>query len=111
VTDVGKAQILHQIKVAEEQVRAMTSQAEERRKQLQAEGKRVAIEKVERAEAELRKQLDSELAAAQARIDARKKILHEEGARKASALTSDAQRRMGEAKQFVLTEFERAVDA
>ncbi|OGS42540.1 MAG: hypothetical protein A3K67_07670 [Euryarchaeota archaeon RBG_16_62_10] len=111
MTDVGKAQILQQIKAAEEQVRALTSQAEERRKQLQAEGKRIVIERTDRAEAELRKQLESRIAEAKARIEARKKLLLEEGAKRAGALTSDAQKRMGAAKEFVLSEFERAADA
>ena len=49
-----KAEILQQIKDAEEKVRIATKDAEERRKQLQAEGKRRSIEKLESAEAALR---------------------------------------------------------
>ena len=111
VADLGKAEILKQIKDAEEKVRAMTKEAEERRKQLQAEGKRAAIQRTEAAAAALRKKLDSEVAEAQAQIDVRKKALLEEGNKKASELTSNARLKMSQAKEFVLSEFERAVDA
>ena len=111
VADLGKAEILKQIKDAEEKVRTMTKEAEERRKQLQAEGKRTAIQRTEAAAAALRKKLDSEVAEAQAQIDVRKKALLEEGNKKASALTSNAHLKMSQAKEFVLSEFERAVDA
>ncbi len=108
---MGKAEILHQIKVAEEQVRKMTREAEDRRKQLQAEGKRLAMQRVEGAEAALRKQLDSKVAEAQRQVEGRKKVLLDEGAKKAAALASTAKRRMADTKAFVVSEFERAVDA
>lgn len=108
---MGKAEILHEIKTAEEQVRAMTKEAEEKRKQLQAEGKRLALQKTETAESALRKKLEAETAEAQARTDVKKKVLLEEGQKRADALTASARKRVPEAKEFVLTEFERAVDA
>jgi len=111
VADLGKAEILKQIKDAEEKVRTMTKEAEERRKQLQAEGKRAAIQRAEAAAAALRKKLDSKVAEAQAQIDIRKKALLEEGNKKASELTSNSRLKMSKAKEFVLSEFERAVDA
>lgn len=111
VADLGKADILKQIKDSEEKVRAMTKDAEERRKQLQAEGRRAAIQKTEAAAAALKKKLDSEVAEAQAHIDVRKKALLEEGNKKASELSSNARLKMSQAKEFVLSEFERAVDA
>lgn len=111
VADLGKADILKQIKDSEEKVRAMTKDAEERRKQLQAEGRRAAIQRTEAAAAALKKKLDSEVAEAQAHIDVRKKALLEEGNKKASELTSNARLKMSQAKEFVLSEFERAVDA
>ena len=106
-----KAAILQQIKDAEGKVLEMTKDAEERRKQLQAEGKRRAIEKFEAAEAALRKELDSQMADARMRVDRKKKILLDEGAKKAEELRSDARLKMGKAEEFVLSEFERAVDA
>jgi len=111
VADLGKADILKQIKDSEEKVRAMTKDAEERRKQLQAEGRRAAIQRTEAAAAALKKKLGSEVAEAQAHIDVRKKALLEEGNKKASEFTSNARLKMSQAKEFVLSEFERAVDA
>lgn len=111
VTDLEKAEILQQIKDAEEKVRIATKEAEERRKQLQAEGKRRSIEKLEAAEAALRKELDARVSAAKSRVDMQKKALLDEGTRKAEDMTSNARQRMEKAKEFVLTEFERAVDA
>jgi vacuolar-type H+-ATPase subunit H len=108
---LGKADILRQIKDAEERVRIMTKEAEEKRRQLQAEGKRAAILRTDGAEAALRKQLDAKMAEAQSRIDQRKKALLAEGEKNAAALTATAQNRMGAAKEFVLSEFERTVDA
>lgn len=108
---MGKAEILHQIKDAEDQVRKMSREAEEKRKQLQAEGKRLAIQKVDAAEAALRKQIDAKVAEVQRQIEGRKKALLEEGAKKAAAITLTAKGRMAETKAFVISEFERAVDA
>lgn len=108
---MGKADILRQIKEAEENVREMTKGAEEKRKALQAEGKRTAIKRTEEAEADLRKRLEAETAKALAEIERRKKAVLEDGIRKAEALTSTARGRMGDAKKYVLSEFERAADA
>ena len=111
VAKMGKAEILHQIKMAEEQVRVMVKEAEEKRKQLQADGKRRALEKTEAADAELRKQMDSRYAEAKRAMDARKNAVLAEGARKAEALVSRARSNSGKVKALVLSEFERAADA
>ncbi|MBN1678507.1 MAG: hypothetical protein JW880_08220 [Candidatus Thermoplasmatota archaeon] len=108
---LGKADILRQIKEAEENVRKMTKAAEERRKALQAEGKRAAMQRTEEAEADLRRRLDSETAEALVQIERRKMAILEDGIRKAEILTSTARGRMGNAKKYVLSEFERAADA
>jgi len=111
VTDLEKADILQRIKDAEEKVRTATKDAEDKRKQLQAEGKRRAIEDVDAAALALRREIDTRIAEAKARIESRKKALLDEGARKADALTSSARQRAGKAREFVLSEFERAADA
>jgi len=111
VTDLGKAEILQQIKDAEERVRVLTKEAAERRKQLQAEGKRKAIEQIDAADAALRKDAEQKVSEARSRIERRKKALLDEGSRKAEALMATARQRTGKAKEFVLTEFERAIDA
>jgi len=108
---LGKAEILQQIKEAEEKVRVITKEAEERRKQLQAEGKRKAIERIEAADVALRKELDSKISEARSRIERQKKVVLYEGAAKAEALAAKARQRMGKTKEFVLGEFERAIDA
>ena len=111
MTDLGKAEILREIKVAEEKVRKLATEAEEKRRQLQAEGIRRFLEKIERADAELRKELDSQIVSAKSRIDDRKKSQLEEGNRAAQNLSLEAKKRMVVAKEFVLSEFERAIDA
>ena len=108
---MSKADILDQIRKAEEKVDATIKQAEEKRKALQAEGKRRAIERVETAETELKKELDSRMSAARAQIEARKKAVLEEGERRAEALAANAKRSTVRVKAFVLSEFERAADA
>lgn len=108
---MGKADILRQIKEAEEKVRIMTKDAEVKRKQLQADGKRAAILKSDNAEAALRAQLDAKMADARSRIDQRKRTVLAEGERKAAVLAATAQKRMGSAKEYVLSEFERTIDA
>jgi len=108
---MGKAEILHQIKVAEEQVRGMMAEAEEKRKQLQAEGKRKALEMVEAADTEMRKHADARYGEAKASIDAKKQAVLAEGSRKAEALVSRARSNSGKVKALVLSEFERAADA
>jgi len=108
---MGKAEILIDIKKAEENVRAMSLDAEGKRKQLQAEGKRMALVIMDAAEASVRAEGDAKLAKAKADIDARKRVILDEGAKKASALATEARQRMRSAKDFVLSEFERAADA
>lgn len=108
---MGKAEILHEIRTTEEKVRSMSKEAEEKRKQLQAEGKRLALQKTDAAETALIKKSEADVAEAQTRASLRKKQLLEEGQKRADALTANARKRMREAKEFVLTEFERAADA
>lgn len=108
---MGKAEILHQIKMAEEHVRVAVKEAEEKRKQLQADGKKRALEKVESADADLRKGADARYAEAKRAVDAKKKAVLAEGARKAEALVSRARANSGKVKSLVLSEFERAADA
>ena len=111
MTDLGKAEVLQQIKEAEEKVRVVTKEAEEKRKQLQAEGKRKAIEKIDAADAALRKEHESKFSEARSRVERRKKVVLDDGAAKAEKLAAQASQRMGKAKEFVLSEFERAIDA
>jgi len=108
---MGKAEILHQIKMAEEHVRVVVKEAEEKRKQLQADGKRRALEKVEAADSDLRKQSDARYGEAKRATDAKKQAVLAEGARKAQALVLRARTNSGKVKALVLSEFERAADA
>lgn len=108
---MSKAEILNKIREAEDKVEVLVKQAEERRKQLQAEGKRRALEKVEAAEAALVKEMDAKQASAKAAVETRKKAVLEEGKRRAEALESNAKKAAVKVKAFVLSEFERAVDA
>ncbi len=108
---MGKAEILHQIRAAEEKVQAMGTAAEERRRQLQSEGKRRALELIEAADATMRKESDSRMAGARTQVDQRKKALLEEGHRKAEALVANARANSASVRGFVLAEFESAADA
>ena len=108
---MGKAEILQQVRDAEAKIRALTKSAEEKRKQLQAEGKRKALEIAEKAEAEVNAKNDARMSAARTDIERRKKAQLEEGAKRASALKSAARSKMASAKNYVVSEFERAVDA
>lgn len=108
---MGKADILNQIREAEMKVEVMLKEAEERRKQLQAEGKRLAFEKVEAAEVGLKKESGSRMSSAKTQTEARKKAVLEEGERRAEALAANAKRSTAKVKAFVLSEFERAADA
>ena len=108
---MGKADILDQIREAEEKVNATIKQAEEKRKALQAEGKRRALEKIETSESSLTKELEAKRATAMAQVETRKKKILEEGRRRAEALESNAKRSTVKVEAFVLAEFERAIDA
>lgn len=108
---MGKAEILIDIKKAEEKVRAMSLAAEEKRKQLQAEGKRSALVIMETAEASTRAEGDAKIARAKADLSVRRKVVLDEGAKKAGVLATEARQRMRNAKEYVLSEFERAADA
>jgi vacuolar-type H+-ATPase subunit H len=111
VAGMGKAEILIDIKKAEEKVRAMSLAAEEKRKQLQAEGKRGALVIMEAAEASTRAEGDAKIARAKADLSVRRKVVLDEGAKKADTLATEARQKMRNAKEYVLSEFERAADA
>ena len=108
---MSKADILDQIRKTEEKVDATIKQAEEKRKALQAEGKRRALEKIESSEASLMKELEAKRVSTMAQVEARKKKILEEGKRRAEALESNAKRSTVKVEAFVLAEFERAIDA
>ncbi len=111
VNIMGKTEILHEIRAAEEKVQAMGVAAEERRKQLQSEGKRRALELIEATDTTIRKETDAQVATARTQIEQRKKALLEEGHRKAEALVANARDNSAEVRGFALTEFESAADA
>lgn len=108
---MDRTEILEEIKKAEEKVRAMAREAEEKRRQLKAEGKRRALEIIGASESSMRVESDSKIATAKADIDLHKKAILDEGAKRAEALAANARRRMTSTKEFVLSEFERATDA
>ena len=108
---MSKADILSQIRKAEEKVEVAIKEAEDKRKALQAEGKRLALEKIGSSEASLTKELDARRASAMVQVEARKKKILEEGRRRAETLESNAKRSTVKVEAFILAEFERAVDA
>lgn len=108
---MGKAEILQQIKLTEAKVRTMTLGAEERRKQLQAEGKRRALEILELSDSSAKAASESKTAKAKTELEKRKKSLVDDGKRKAEALAESARKRMPSAKEYVISEFERASNA
>ncbi len=106
-----RAEILSDIKQAEEEAKSSVIQANETRNRKISEAHAQAREIIKKAEEEARKSYESAIS------DARKKIKEERekivlaGIAEADESKNKAKKNVQKATKFILTEFERAADA
>ena len=106
-----KAEILSEIKVAEEESKALVARAIEAKNKKISDAQAQSRHIIRSAEEEAQKNADSEISKAKGLIkEDREKIINK-GKMESEAIIAKATKNISSATKFILTEFERAVDA
>ena len=106
-----KAEILSEIKVAEKEAKALVARAIETKNKKITEAQAQSRDIIRSAEEEARKYADSEIDKAKALIKEEREKIILKGKADADAIKAKAKKNVVNATKFILTEFERAVDA
>ncbi len=106
-----RAEILSEIKRAEEDARAMVAEAIEAKNKKLSEAKVQAREIIRKAEEEAARLAESQVNEARKAIQEEKQKIIEKGNVEASAIKQKAKKNVTKATKFILTEFERAANA
>ncbi len=106
-----RAEILSDIKQAEEEAKKLVLQANEARIQKINETKAESREIIKRAECEAQQYAESEMSKAREIIKQEKEKIIGKGALEAEDTKKKAKKNITKATKFILTEFERAVNA
>ncbi len=106
-----RAEILSEIKRAEEESKALVSLAVEAQDQKISEAQAQSRDIIKSAEEEAQKYAESETNAARKKIKEERENLIEKGIKEANEVKNEAKTNIAKATKFMLTEFEREVDA
>ncbi len=106
-----RAEILSDIKQAEQEAKNFVSRAIEAKNQKISGAKAQSREIIKKAGEEAGKYAASEIGKAREVIKEEKKILVEQGAGEAEEIKKKAKKNITKATKFILTEFERAANA
>ena len=106
-----KAEILSEIKVAEEEAKASVTRATEAKNKKINEAHAQSRDIIRRAEEEAQNYADSEVSKAKALIKEEREKIIRKGRADAEEIKAKAKQNAADATKFILTEFERAVDA
>lgn len=106
-----KAEILSEIKVAEEEAKASVARAIEAKNKKISDAQAQSRDIIRSAEEEARKDADSEIRKAKSLIKEEREKIIQKGKAEAEAIKAKAKNNVPQATKFILTEFERAVDA
>lgn len=106
-----KAEILSEIKVAEEEAKASVAKAIETKNKKISEAHAQSRDIIRSAEEDAQKYADSEVSKAKALIKEDREKIIQKGKTEAEAIKAKAKKNVANATKFILTEFERAADA
>ncbi len=106
-----KAEILSEIKRAEDDTKTMVAKANEAKNREISEAKMRSKEIIRKTEEEALQSAESEINKAREQIQKEKEKIIEKGFLDASVIKRNAQKNTSKATKFILTEFERAADA
>lgn len=106
-----RAEILSGIKQAEEEAMALVASANETKNKMISQAHAESKEILRRAEEEGLKYAESEINKARKKIDKEREKIIEKGAAQAEENKTNAEKNVAKATKFILTEFERAVNA
>jgi len=106
-----RAEILSEIKQAEEEAMAIVAGANEAKNKKLSEAHAESREILKKAEEEAQKYAELEINKARKEIDKEREKIIEKGAAEAEENRKNAKKNVTKATRFILTEFERAVNA
>ncbi|VVB89553.1 Uncharacterised protein [uncultured archaeon] len=106
-----RAEILSEIKKAEEEAKAMVAQAAEAKNKKISEAKMAVREIMRKAEEDAAGIAESQINEARKRIQEEKGKIIEKGNLEASEIKQKARKNITKATKFILTDFERAANA
>ncbi len=106
-----RAEILSEIKVAEEEAKASVARANEAKNKKISEAQSQARDIIRSAEENAQKYADSEISKAKKLIKEDREKIIKKGIEDAGVIKAKAKKNVAQATKFILTEFERAVDA
>ncbi len=106
-----RAEILSQIKMAEEEAKATVARAIESKNKKIYEAQVQSKEILRNSEEDAQKYFNSEFSKAKALIKEEREKIIQKGKAEAEAIKAKAKNNVPQATKFILTEFERAVDA
>ncbi len=106
-----KAEILSEIKVAEEEAKTSVARAIEAKNKKISEAQVQSRDIIRSAEVEAQKYSDSEISKTKALIKGEREKIIQKGKVEAEAIKSKAKKNVAPATKFILTEFERTLDA
>ncbi len=106
-----KAEILSEIKVAEEEAKTSVARAIEAKNKKISEAQAQSRDIIQNAEQEAQKYADSEISKVKTLIKEEREKIIQKGKAEADAIKAKAKKNVAPATKFIITEFERAVDA
>ena len=106
-----RAEILSEIKQAEEDVKAMVAKATEAKNKQIVDARVQAKEILRKAEEEAQKKAESTINDARKNIQKEKEAIKNKGIQEAQALKEKSKKNVDKGTKFILTEFERAANA
>ena len=106
-----RAEILSEIKRAEEEAKSLVAQANETKSKKISEAQAQAREIIRMAEEEARQSAESTISEARKSIKEEREKIVQAGIAEAEGIKNKSKKNVPKATKFILTEFERAVDA
>lgn len=106
-----KAEILSEIKVAEDEAKTSVARAIEAKNKKISDAQAQSRDIIRNSEVDAQKHADSEVSKAKALIKEDREKIIQKGRADAEAIKAKAKNNVAHATKFILTEFERAADA
>ena len=107
---MDRTAILDEIKSAEKSAAETVAKAESDKKAKIADARRMSVQKIQDAEAQLRANYESGIAKAKDDLSAQRETLLNTGRSEAADLESKADAKIDEVKKFLTEEFERSIN-
>jgi V/A-type H+-transporting ATPase subunit G/H len=108
---LSRTDILSEIKKVEAAADAKVEKAETDKKTAIAEARRDSVKRIQDAEAELRSNYESSIAAEQKTLDAKREELLAEGEKQAQSIEKSSAKKIKKVDDFLIEKFERTINA